>query len=174
MEKINNKNLSDETDRIYKELCVKYGEFFNFKREEKGLSLRELSKQTNISIALISLLENGDKLPRIETLIKLMSALDIPYNEIFGKKASDIEFNPSPKKQKSRTDEELRNILLKYGCDKDDIKDIIQFIQFKIFKKNIKTIPQDLRKGLECDFTLDNKNDGEEYKLIDKSPLKKW
>ena len=42
-----------------------------------------------------------------------------------------------------------------------------------MFKKNIKIMPQNLRKGLECDFALDNKDGGEEYKLMDKSSRKK-
>ena len=73
-----------------------YGEYFNYTREQKGLSLRELSKKTNISIALISLLENGDKLPRIETIIRLVLALVIPFNEIFGRKATGLEFSSKP------------------------------------------------------------------------------
>ena len=54
-------NIVEESDKIYENLCKLYGEYFNYTREQKGLSLRELSKKTNISIALISLLENGDK-----------------------------------------------------------------------------------------------------------------
>ena len=118
-------NIVEESDKIYENLCKLYGEYFNYTREQKGLSLRELSKQTNISIALISLLENGDKLPRIETLIRLVLALGIPFNEIFGRKATGLEFTSKPQKVTVRDDEVLRNTLLKMGCDKDDVKDIL-------------------------------------------------
>ena len=67
MSKPSSINIAEEADKLYSNLCKQYGEYFNYVREQKGLSLRELSRQTNISIALISLLENGDKLPRIET-----------------------------------------------------------------------------------------------------------
>jgi len=130
-------NIADESDRIYENLCKLYGEYFNYTREQKGLSLRELSKQTNISIALISLLENGDKLPRIETLIRLVLALGIPFNEIFGRKATGLEFTSKPQKVTVRDDEVLRNTLLKMGCDKDDVKDILEFIDYKKYRKAV-------------------------------------
>lgn len=116
-----------------------YGEYFNYTREQKGLSLRELSKKTNISIALISLLENGDKLPRIETIIRLVLALDIPFNEIFGRKATGLEFSSKPQKVTVRDDEVLRNTLLKMGCDKDDVKDILEFIDYKKYRKVVQS-----------------------------------
>ena len=130
-------NIAKEADKIYTNLCSLYGEYFNYVREQKGLSLRELSKQTNISIALISLLENGDKLPRIETLIRLTLALGIPFNEILGRKATGLEFTFEPSKTTERNDEILRNTLLKMGCDKDDVKDILEFIDYKKYRKAI-------------------------------------
>ena len=132
-------NIVEESDKIYENLCKLYGEYFNYTREQKGLSLRELSKKTNISIALISLLENGDKLPRIETLIRLVLALGIPFNEIFGRKATGLEFSSKPQKVTVRDDEVLRNTLLKMGCDKDDVKDILEFIDYKKYRKVVQS-----------------------------------
>ena len=131
----NKNNIADESEKIYENLCKLYGEYFNYTREQKGLSLRELSKQTNISIALISLLENGDKLPRIETLIRLVLALGIPFGEIFGRKATGLEFSSKSQNAITRDDEVLRNTLLKMGCDKDDVKDILEFIDYKKYRK---------------------------------------
>lgn len=132
-------NIVEESDKIYENLCKLYGEYFNYTREQKGLSLRELSKKTNISIALISLLENGDKLPRIETIIRLVLALGIPFNEIFGRKATGLEFSSKPQKVTVRDDEVLRNTLLKMGCDKDDVKDILEFIDYKKYRKVVQS-----------------------------------
>ena len=132
-------NIVEESDKIYENLCKLYGEYFNYTREQKGLSLRELSKKTNISIALISLLENGDKLPRIETIIRLVLALGIPFNEIFGRKATGLEFSSKPQMVTVRDDEVLRNTLLKMGCDKDDVKDILEFIDYKKYRKVVQS-----------------------------------
>ena len=133
MSKPSSINIAEEADKLYSNLCKQYGESFNYVREQKGLRLRELSRQTNISIALISLLENGDKLPRIETLIRLVLALEIPFGEVFGNKSNGMEFTYNREKVVKRDDEALRKALLRLGCNKDDIKDIMEFIKFKIF-----------------------------------------
>ena len=137
MSKPSSINIAEEADKLYSNLCKQYGEYFNYVREQKGLSLRELSRQTNISIALISLLENGDKLPRIETLIRLVLALEIPFGEVFGNKSNGMEFTYNREKVVKRDDEALRKALLRLGCNKDDIKDIRKFIKFKIFMQQL-------------------------------------
>ena len=147
-------NIVEESDKIYENLCKLYGEYFNYTREQKGLSLRELSKKTNIIIALISLLENGDKLPRIETLIRLVLALGIPFNEIFGRKATGLEFSSKPQKVTVRDDDALRKALLRLGCNKDDIKDIMEFIEFKIFMQKLGKLSPSAKKNILTEIII--------------------
>ena len=45
--------------------------------------MREIYRRENISIAVVSDMETGKKLPRIETLIKLMELVEMPYEELF-------------------------------------------------------------------------------------------
>ena len=123
-------------------------------REQKGLSLRELSRQTNISIALISLLENGDKLPRIETLIRLVLALEIPFGEVFGNKSNGMEFTYNREKVVKRDDEALRKALLHLGCNKDDIKDIMEFIEFKIFMQKLGKLSPSAKKNILTEIII--------------------
>lgn len=148
MSKPSSINIAEEADKLYSNLCKQYGEYFNYVREQKGLSLRELSRQTNISIALISLLENGDKLPRIETLIRLVLALEIPFGEVFGHKSNGIDFTYNREKVVKRDDEALRKALLRLGCNKDDIKDIMEFIEFKIYKQKIGKLSPSAKKNV--------------------------
>lgn len=148
MSKPSSINIAEEADKLYSNLCKQYGEYFNYVREQKGLSLRELSRQTNISIALISLLENGDKLPRIETLIRLVLALEIPFGEVFGNKSNGMEFTYNREKVVKRDDEALRKALLRLGCNKDDIKDIMEFIEFKIYKQKIGKLSPSAKKNV--------------------------
>ena len=75
----------------------------------------------------------------IETLIRLVLALGIPFNEIFGRKATGLEFTSKPQKVTARDDEVLRNTLLKMGCDKDDVKDILEFIDYKKYRKVVQS-----------------------------------
>lgn len=54
------------------------------KRQELGLSLRELSRRCSVSYSNISRIEHGIiKYPRLQTLIKIFTILDIPYEVLF-------------------------------------------------------------------------------------------
>lgn len=44
-------------------------------RQQRGLTIRDLSEQTGINIANISLIETGKRIPRVDTLAKILSAL---------------------------------------------------------------------------------------------------
>ena len=46
-------------------------------REEKGLTQEQLAEQVNLSPMHISVIERGNKLPRLETLIKIANVLDV-------------------------------------------------------------------------------------------------
>ena len=74
---------------------------------------------------------------RIETLIRLVLALEIPFGEVFGNKSNGMEFTYNREKVVKRDDEALRKALLRLGCNKDDIKDIMKFIKFKIFMQQL-------------------------------------
>ncbi len=174
MTKSESTNIADEADYIYKNLCFLYGEYFNYIREQKGLSLRDLSKQTGVSIALISLLENGDKLPRIETLIRLVLALGIKFSEIFGHKSAGLDFHfarkPIPAHQ--RDDEILRTTLLKMGCDKDDLKEILAFIEFKKYQKDMSMHIKPTSNTSKVDLIMNDGVHSEEFKHMKDVPVK--
>lgn len=51
-------------------------------REEAGLSQEELSFRAGIHRTQISLLENGTRLPRFETLIRLAGAVEAPVADL--------------------------------------------------------------------------------------------
>lgn len=44
-------------------------------RQQRGLTIRDLSEQTGINIANLSLIETGKRIPRVDTLAKILSAL---------------------------------------------------------------------------------------------------
>ncbi|OQX16731.1 MAG: XRE family transcriptional regulator [Desulfobacteraceae bacterium IS3] len=51
-------------------------------REEKGLSLDELSKMTGFEVGLLSQIENNEIQPQLGTVIKLSKALDSAFSRI--------------------------------------------------------------------------------------------
>lgn len=57
-------------------------ELIKFKRETKGMLLREVAYQVEVDTALISKIEKGDRKPTREQIEKLALALDIEYNKL--------------------------------------------------------------------------------------------
>ncbi len=51
-------------------------------REEKGVSLEELSKLTGFEVAFLAGIEKGDVQPQLGTLIKLSKALDSAFGRL--------------------------------------------------------------------------------------------
>lgn len=131
-------NLEKETQETYAGMCRRIGEFINYVREDKGISLRELYRRTSISIAVLSDIENGQKLPRYETLIKLCIALEIPLEFIFGTKFLPLfaKYNNSAAIKIPRVDEIIRNTLLNAGFNKDETKKIMSFVEYIKYKRS--------------------------------------
>lgn len=52
-------------------------------REEKGLSRKALADMVGITTAYLSVIENGAKIPKLETCVKLLNAMDISADAAF-------------------------------------------------------------------------------------------
>lgn len=60
-------------------------------RAERGWSLRELAERSGLSIAYVSELENGRKLPTLETFAQLARAYDVSVAELLVALATELE-----------------------------------------------------------------------------------
>jgi transcriptional regulator with XRE-family HTH domain len=60
---------------------VKIGEFLRLKRLDKGLSIRSLAEKAEVSFAYVFRLEHGKHSPTLETLARLLKALDVGWIE---------------------------------------------------------------------------------------------
>ena len=58
------------------------GERIKILREEKGLSLEDLSKMTGFAVELLSNIEAGKIQPQLGTIIKLSKALDSAFSRL--------------------------------------------------------------------------------------------
>ncbi|KAB2952386.1 helix-turn-helix domain-containing protein [Heliorestis acidaminivorans] len=56
--------------------------WIRLKREEKGLSLQELSRMSGVSVSYLSEIERGTKEGASKTVIKIASALGVPREEV--------------------------------------------------------------------------------------------
>ena len=140
MVKTKEATLEAETKNVYEQMCRMIGTHINREREKKGISLREMYRRTNISIAVMSDIENGLKLPRIETLIKLLIELDIPLSDIFGSMAyQDFSTYKEIKNYKRvLSDNPQAPFLLSLDFSKDELKEMADFVEYIRFKRNKK------------------------------------
>lgn len=53
------------------------------RRQQLNLTLKDLSKKTDISLTSLGFYESGERLPTVVNLNKLCEALDLDYGEIY-------------------------------------------------------------------------------------------
>ena len=113
-------------------LTKKIGELFKKYRNNSNLSMRDIYKDEKISIATISDMENGKKLPRVETLLNLMHKVKMPLDKVFIK---DI-LPPTDKSavfgmpQKLNWKQVIRNGLVESKFLPTEIDEILRYIEY--------------------------------------------
>ncbi|HZS44701.1 MAG TPA: helix-turn-helix transcriptional regulator [Blastocatellia bacterium] len=75
-----------KTDGLIK--LTELGHYLRRKRERDGLSLRDAARETKISAATLSRIENESGIPDSATLAKLANWLNIPLDRIIGGSSS--------------------------------------------------------------------------------------
>lgn len=73
---------AEHRSRARQRLLTDLGSRLRGAREEKHIGLRELARRIGISPSLISQIETGKSEPSISTLFSIVSALDLPVNEV--------------------------------------------------------------------------------------------
>lgn len=58
------------------------GDYLKEQLKEKHISMRELSKQTNINVSTISRIINHKRKPTNQHLVEISKALDVPFDEL--------------------------------------------------------------------------------------------
>ena len=71
---------------------VELGRAIKRRREELGLSLRDVADVTNVSASTLSRIENGTGKPDADNIARLTGWLDMPIDRVMSKNAaSDVE-----------------------------------------------------------------------------------
>lgn len=116
--------MKDNAKNIGESILKRLGNFFNTARTEKDYSVRKLSDLSGVSSAVISDLENGNSMPRFETIIQLALALDITdMDTVF----SNFIVNSNSSRGRFG---QIRECLISLGYGNGDIHQIIQFIRY--------------------------------------------
>jgi transcriptional regulator with XRE-family HTH domain len=71
-------------------VATQFGNNLRYCRRRAGISQEELGYRASLHRTEIGLLERGERVPRIDTVVKLAGGLSIPPSELL----TDIEWNP--------------------------------------------------------------------------------
>ncbi|ACY17646.1 response regulator [Haliangium ochraceum] len=66
------------------ELHASIGRNIRELRKTRGLTLKQLSRRTNLSVSLLSQIERAESSASVSSLFKVATALDVPITELFG------------------------------------------------------------------------------------------
>ncbi|MGO3733360.1 MAG: helix-turn-helix domain-containing protein [Vagococcus sp.] len=68
-----------DKDDIVKNIRISLREI----RQSKGMTQQELADKANLSLPFISFIENGKRVPSLESLIVILEVFDMPLSEFF-------------------------------------------------------------------------------------------
>ena len=70
-------------------------------REKRGWSLKKVAKEINITSAMVSMLESGQRKPSYEVLVRLEDLFGLPHRELFAEVADDEDAAEKGNKENS-------------------------------------------------------------------------
>ncbi len=78
------------------DISIKLGKQIRNIRHSKGISQEKLAEIANLNVSFIGQIERGVKKPTVETIEKIVNALDISFYELFSfKEIKDKSLNSS-------------------------------------------------------------------------------
>jgi transcriptional regulator with XRE-family HTH domain len=80
-------------------------------RERRGLSLRKLAAELNISPSALSQIETGRSRPSVGTLYDIVSELDLSFDELFAAEETGRASPPTPRELKLVTRADERRVI---------------------------------------------------------------
>ncbi len=92
-----------------KQMSGNFGEKVRNYRILRGISQEQLALRADINVSFMGHIERGTKKPTIDTIDKILEALDIEYKEFFDAESEMVEFTMIDKiiyELKNRTPEE--------------------------------------------------------------------
>ena len=118
----------------YNSLSENIGKKFKQYRLKAGLSLRDIYREEQISIALISDLEAGKKLPRMETLVRLCNKVGMPLDEVFSARITPTRMDLLT--GENDIENKIRTVLTNGNFSSSFADDLIEYFEFLKTKQN--------------------------------------
>lgn len=130
--------IKEQVKKYEKNILEQIAPFIHNRRKERGILIKDLNIMTGVGTAVISDLENAVSMPRIETLLRICEALEIPFPTLFEqmKHVTDDKL----KRSKIIIDDtnnydKLTTFIAGLGYSKEDVADIVSYARFIDFKK---------------------------------------
>ncbi len=130
--------IEEEAEQIEKFLIETISKHFKAKRDEKGLSQRDLNKRSHVALGVIADFERKEGMPRVESLIKLAIALEFESLEI------QLLLEALIPKQKpfdiigKRDKKLLSEIISNCNYDKEEVVEIANYLKYIEYKRILK------------------------------------
>lgn len=121
---------------LYNKILLRLATTIKEYRAIKGIPITQLSDLSGVSTTVISDLENKKYIPKVEVIIRLIVALElplyafIPENSIAKDIVSSIDENSSI--SENETYETISKLLLNMGLDIADIEQIMDYTKYKV------------------------------------------
>ena len=81
--------MADRNDNFVN--TIELGRAIKRRREELGLSLRDVADVTSVSASTLSRIENGTGKPDADNIARLTGWLNMPIDRVMNKQAADVE-----------------------------------------------------------------------------------
>ena len=103
-------------------------------------SQKDVVKMAKVSMTVLYDIENGRKIPRVETIVKLAIVLNIPITDIFSpiilpEKFCDGNYYPMEPKEDTSNEASyitiIRRLLTEEDLNKADIDNILDYIEYR-------------------------------------------
>ncbi len=146
------KKVSADKDKDYindviDKISANISEYVTTIKKSADITTREMSRRTNVSIAVISDIQHNHYLPKMEVLLKLAYGMKRDFSKVLEAlwdtdTAKDWENKigkplASEVTERETTDNKmsLDRMLAREGLNKNDIKEVLEFIAFKKCRK---------------------------------------
>ena len=135
---IKGQTIEEETKELERNALKVIGTFYRTKRDEKGISQRELNKRSHVGLGVIAELEKASAMPRIETLIRLALGLEFEIQDIQALLNAISPKGNSFQVGISRDKNFISELIKQCNYTKEEISEIADYLKYIEYKRVLK------------------------------------
>lgn len=135
-------DIKQQVEMYEKLILNQVGVFIYNQRKQKNITIKDLNIMTGVGTAVISDLENQKSMPRVETLLRISEALEIPNTLLFEhmKLVTTAIGNGSVAHADtisvSNKYDQLATFVAGLDYSKEDVAEVVSYLKYLDYKKN--------------------------------------